>query len=153
MTSFIFLPIARGFSLTYHFRAIHLWQQCKRKRKHAQCNSKMQVSTCCSALSLWGFGDCSIFFFCYIHLRKKKLKLNITMFSLLDKSIQHELIHIYLKDWFNGYFVVHLAFLDTFNRKGSLMESHILLNHLFWQYLIYSVHPKGTKVIWGRFKI
>lgn len=85
--------------------------------------------------------------------QKKKWKLNITMFSLLDKSIQHELIHIYLKDWFNGYFVVHLAFLDTFNRKGSLMESHILLNHLFWQYLIYSVHPKGTKVIWGRFKI
>lgn len=30
--------------------------------------------------------------------QKKKIKLNITMFSLLDKSIQHELIHIYLKD-------------------------------------------------------
>lgn len=91
---------------------------------------KMQVSTCCSALSLWGFGDCSSFYAIFIS-EKKKLKLNITMFSLLDKSIQHELIHIYLKDWFNGYFVVHLAFLDTFNRKGSLMESHILLNHLF----------------------
>lgn len=30
--------------------------------------------------------------------QKKKSMLNITMFSLLDKSKQHELIHIYLKD-------------------------------------------------------
>lgn len=63
------------------------------------CSMKFKKCKCQRAVLLSayeGFGDCSTVY--AIFISEKKLKLNITTFSLLDKSIQQELINIYLKD-------------------------------------------------------
>lgn len=64
------------------------------------CSMQFKKCKCQRAVLLSayeGLGIVVVFMLCSSQ-KKKKLKLNITMFSLLDKSIQHELIHLYLKD-------------------------------------------------------